>query len=185
MKKFLLVWLISLFWFIGFSNAWTVDETYPAWNLPSSFWNSVFSNDVVVCKSTWWANWNRWCLVYYDVYRSNWTKCINWRDVSISPYDYYNIKEILVNSIWSSCWSNYTVKILSSSDWLICSTETSKMPVSALSPVVTWITDTLWEFIPYVIYIWLWVLVFSLWFIAVRRLMLRIYNKIRFIFKKR
>ena len=184
MKKFLLIWVVSLIWLISFSNAqWNTDLTFSAWDLPTSLTNTVFSDDTVVCKSDWWANWQFYSQVRFSAYYGNWNMCANSYSVSLSPYDYSNLKQAIYSKKPDKC--DGRIDILNTSQWLLCTVTSSKMPVSALSPVVTWITDVLWEFIPYVIYIWLWVLVVSIAFVAVKRLMLWIYNKVKFIFKKR
>lgn len=51
--------------------------------------------------------------------------------------------------------------------------------------VVTWISDTMWEFIPYMVYLWFWTLIISLSFVAVKWLMVWIWNKIKKYFRSK
>lgn len=51
--------------------------------------------------------------------------------------------------------------------------------------VITWISDTMWEFIPYMVYLWLWTLIISLSFVAVKWLMVWIWNKIKKYFRSK
>lgn len=46
-----------------------------------------------------------------------------------------------------------------------------KMPVSELSPVINWLESSINEFIPYVVYVWLWLLSAVIWFFAIKWLL--------------
>lgn len=53
----------------------------------------------------------------------------------------------------------------------------------AFSPIITSVFSIMWEFIPYVVYVWIWVLLVSLWFVAVKWLMNWLTSKITKYFK--
>lgn len=173
MRRFLLVWLISLFWFISFSNSqfiWPVKcEKFWCTNLWNCNYCEVPSNsDRVRC--------DEWTMAVILKDRNGNLSFWGWKTCpwSADPQNYVGWNYTIVWVAWVfDPWKIYYM-------W-----PTDKMPVSQLTPVLTWITDVLWEFIPYVIYIWLWVLIVSIAFVAVKWLMLWIYNKVRFIFKKR
>ena len=42
------------------------------------------------------------------------------------------------------------------------------MPISALTPAIDWLHETVKQLIPLVVYLWIWILVVTLWFIAIR-----------------
>lgn len=52
-----------------------------------------------------------------------------------------------------------------------------------LSPVITWLSSAVVEIIPYIVYIWLWVLGAILWFVAIKWLINWIRSKILSPFK--
>lgn len=63
--------------------------------------------------------------------------------------------------------------------------ESNKMPVSQLTPVVDWLENTIVEFIPYIVYIGLWVLSALLWFIAIKWLVNWTRSKSLWVFSSR
>lgn len=166
MKKFLLVWLISLFWFISFSNAYDLTSEadiakWKSFNFPS--WVSS-----VKCISDTW----RWQISYVWIDGADWFSCpstisLNWRSPSWIYVPSSSTSAIRIQYIYDSNTLSFDQYW-----WFFWS-------------LVGNISTVLWEFIPYVIYIWLWVLIVSIAFVAVKWLMLWIYNKVRFIFKKR
>lgn len=53
----------------------------------------------------------------------------------------------------------------------------SLLPVWSLTPVITNLWTTVSEFIPYIVYIWVWILGAIIWFVAIRWLINRIRSK--------
>lgn len=88
--------------------------------------------------------------------------CINTDDLNTSPTaEFCNGWNSWWNEWWNEWWDEWWNEWWNWSDlWLI----------SHLTPAVNWLWDTVVELIPYIVYIWIWVLLFTLWFYAIRRL---------------
>lgn len=63
-------------------------------------------------------------------------------------------------------WNNQMCNSVYITDWV---PDPFSM-VDNMSPAITGLRDTVFELIPYVVYIWIWMLVVTLWFYAIRRL---------------
>ena len=57
------------------------------------------------------------------------------------------------------------------------------VPDWSLVAVITWVFSVFWELIPYVVYIWIWILIVTVWFYAIRRLVNWLSDKIHNNFK--
>lgn len=178
MKKYFLTALLGAFACIGFASADTLDW----FTSDSSISKGCFSSDNVYLTDLIWENnandifycftssdypftvsisWNQ----EYDVTSDN--RCpFNFIDDSDSLYFsvdnfcvYYSESEITYSSSsgWSSSWS---------SSWLLNWTWQAY-----LWNVISWLSSVVNEFIPYMVYIALGLLVVTLGFIAVKRLM--------------
>lgn len=193
MKKLLITSLLGLFGFFGaFASAdytfqWTVDWTYTPSQLvlteiltidSSNFSYTQFdwqfnsavefldSNENVVCNINYeddslffrWFVWDD-VLPWYCIL-SAWTYDLSWRWMSFSSFTI-----IVRDSEW---WDN---------SW-------SLLPwgESDLSWIITWLNSTITEFIPYLVYLGLWIITVIIWFVAVRWLINRTQAKIRWTF---
>ena len=179
MKKFLLFWVVWLLWFIGFSNATSLVVW---WNSTSSItlndqsvtsMTASCSLDSCVCTINY--NWDEWCQIMYDWDYLDNDECMwyMWEEQSGvytlgDDCDFDSIS-VTVSSSQSSWWWGA---------WDNWNTWDSSPLMSSLSSVIGWLVSTVWELIPYVIYIWLWILVAVLWFIAIKRLLNWISRKI-------
>lgn len=152
--KYLLLWLIiSLIGIFNFSSAWV-------WTIYCDKDTSACSTrDLSPCCSaegvssfTCTSDWE------VTVYRTKLSNGIMSRTTITCPtiynVDTNNYKLLAYWWAWITQW--YHV-------W-----ETNIMPVSILSPVVDWLEDSIIEFIPYVIYVWLWLLSALIWFISIK-----------------
>lgn len=184
MKKILLGLLSLPILIIGFSEAWSVScqKNYCDW-----VWGYA------------WVIWSRtaYCFDYWDAV---------WLNVSLTSEYCEDIR------IWNwditrfiGC-TKYPLINPFIEDWKICFTTSSSIPtwksvklsvdfeyppeatlvpwwVSAFSWVVSSLVSSVGEFIPYVSYIWLWILGAVIWFFAIKRLIVRIRKKIFWSFK--
>lgn len=60
----------------------------------------------------------------------------------------------------------------------------SKMPVSSLNPVISWLSGSISEFIPYIVYIWVGLLGACICFVAIKWLLNRLKSKVLNPFRK-
>lgn len=205
MKKYILAWLLSIIWFIGFSNASTYNnETFSCddnnWYEDEEIWgyyNSVcwpyqayinsnicdWSLQVVdydiYNEDEWWAG-----FYIYDSDQTNSIQAVfynDWWEVSCDwTFDYddwyfesYNIKSITFTSDW---WFGVIEENSWNTPWDVVWT---LLPwwKDALSWAVSWVSSTVNEFIPLVVYIWIWILSAIIWFVAIKWLINRIRSK--------
>lgn len=161
MKKYILSLLIVWLSFIGFSNAQFI--TISDWALCSSY-----------CSIDWFDSMslNRYWAVDLKLdctYSSDYSKTFD--NYTVVSYD--TLKDWCQSS-WN--WEIKGFKIADVYNWAGLSNveivyKSSKMPVSQLSPVVNWLKTSINEFIPYIVYIWLWILWVLIWFYAIKRLL--------------
>ena len=176
MKKILFS-LLSCFILFGFSSAWLTEiKSYNfsydwSWFNPSSFntnWIPLSDFDFTTSSS------NSSCVILFNsyskrcrIYFSNWGVYSNQCD-------------------WVPAWT-YSVQY---NQWdctnfrFSASIRESIVPVSSLSPVITWLSNSLSEFIPYIVYIWLAILGATIWFVWIKWLIRWVRVKILWIFKK-
>lgn len=185
--KLLLLWLLPLLTFGSFTNAqfvWAWVHSYP------SCWNSL-SNlcpldwfDSFVCDS----DWQFWLVVHWLEWNDEWNAqygysvdCEAWQSFGVSY-----LKQ-LVEDRWHN-WSEavwYFFDGSSTNVWLTLNYQTSQMPVSELTPVVSWLSNSINEFIPYVVYVGLGILWALIGFFAIRRLINRVRRQTFWVFKSK
>lgn len=181
--KLLLLWLLPLLTVGSFVNAqFTSNESiHVTWDnqvfSPSSINLSVPINQATFTIDSWsdWcsilfenSSWNRRCRVYFNIYSNPvYSQCknfdFNW-DINIR-YDSNSC-----TNWWVSI--NYTV-------------QHENMPVSELTPVITWLWDSINEFIPYAVYVGLGVLWAFIWFFAIKWLVNRSRRQTFWVFKSK
>lgn len=181
--KLLLLWLLLLLTIGSFTNAqFTSNESiHVTWNnqvfFPSSINLPVPINQVTYTLDSWsdWctilfenSSWNGRCRVYFNVYSNPvYSQCWNyWFDWNIN----INYNASSCSSWWFTI--NYTV-------------QHENMPVSELTPVITWLWDSINEFIPYVVYVGLGILWALIGFFAIRRLINRVRRQTFWVFKSK
>ena len=155
MKKYLLSLLLFGLSFIWFSNAQFVWEV----ECPKS---GCYNSSCDYCPVS-------------SQYSSYWVRCEwNW-ELMIIQKKWDNI-----SALWKSCpWTFYNsngYEIIGIA-WVQNTVvgyyywPSSKMPVSTLSPVISWLSNAINEFIPYVVYVGLGVLGVIIWFVAIKWLL--------------
>lgn len=171
-KNIFIFWIIALLFFIGsFSNAQFLSPISNAWSV----------NCITSSKVCWFINSPSCDWTYTLSLSSN-----NWEVFSVKYWSKINASTDSA-SISVDCWTDVQVwwsfLTYPSSDFevdyvLTYTSVSSSMPVSSLSPVVNWLSNTVSEFIPYIVYIWVWILSVLIWFVAIKRLINWIRNKI-------
>lgn len=170
-KKFFIPWIIAWLFFIGsFCSSQFVDFITSSW--------------IIECTT---SNKNCWVISSPSCY---WVYSVNISSNDWSPFmlEYWNhaLPSVSSQSLTLNCWVNVFVKwpydSKPSSDFnvnynLSYESVSSSMPVSSLSPVVNWLRNTILEFIPYIVYVWIWILSALIWFVAIKRLINRLRNK--------
>ena len=168
--KELLLWSILLFWFISFSNAQltsteNITQEYTTYN----YWITSLTEWITYTV----VNLNDWPLKYQPCANSS---CSVRRNNSVSSS--YVISSSDISPQLQCYWSwpcKFSVSYIQKSEIV---------PVSSLSPVIEWLTSTINEFIPLVVYIWLGVLGAVIWFVAIKWLINRLRSKTLSPFKK-
>lgn len=187
LRLFLFTWIVSILSIGSFANSQFVSEENInlTWHdkviSPSVIHLSVPINQVNFSLNPWWdacsvlfeKDWRRRCRVYFNVYSNPVYSQCNDEGVNFENL----IWDVNVKYDARTCWDwsfsmNYTITH-------------DSMPVSALTPAINWLHDTVWEIIPYIVYIWIWVLLAILWFYWIRRLVNRIVWKINSVFRSK
>lgn len=194
MKKYLLTLALSIFWFISFSNA--DDILVAKWSLgyePSQIyfldWWSLSTSFVDVSNVN--CNLRKTCSIIF----TQWDKVSKLEfnqstsELYLSEWDWVVFDEWYVElSCWSVCFNYLTLSssIISLSSWWDSWSWTwdSLLPwwESDLSWIITWLNSTIIEFIPYLVYLGLWIITVIIWFVAIRWLVNRTQAKIRWTF---
>lgn len=180
MKKFLLSLLIVPLLLIGgFSSAYLESQEY------------LITCENGSCSKLVLSKWNSYWVIIksYSCPQLNIFWGMNRQDV----YGYYSQGEIVNYNDTISSYSNLTFTILCGLNWngfvnfVLVSPDPPLVPwtFSNFTPVIDWISDVTIEFIPYVVYIWIWTLLVTLWFIAVKWLVNWLVRKITVIFKSK
>lgn len=163
-KLFLLTWIVSILGIGCFTNAnifWDQKSVYSYQNLAQNTINA--SN--LHCEWVWNVSYNIWALNV-----SNW------------QYEYLLKSKNCPFSIEGDIqW--FRVNWLDNHPTLY--SYVSSTPNSQMQPAINWLHDTVREIIPYIVYIWIWVLLAILWFYAVRWLVNRIARKINSVFRSK
>lgn len=191
MKRFLLsLLIIPLLLIGGFSSAYdyTLLQSL-TFNTPSP--NSQYFSSDIFCEYL--SNWNRIpkfneiCVKVSPV----WTLTNVWLVIHNARYNVTNYTSMTCIPVSYSCyWTDTRIQTYwRDFDWTVVSLyeKVPSIPISnsSISPVIDWISDVTTEFIPYVVYIWIWTLLVTLWFIAVKWLVNWLVRKITVIFKSK
>ena len=206
MKKYLLTALLWVFAFVGFTNAtwqsdceisqcsFTVDWDW--WyqykistNVPDNVnlrfnysptnlyvWPSDWSISCSdwLCSVDWLYDFNNflWFSFYSDdEYTEEYSSTVSFLNC-VYVSDECTLTWVENSGGWSSAWSSSNTPLLSG--W-----------ISQLTPVVTGIKSVVVEFIPYVVYVSIWILLATLGFIVIKRLMNWMSKKITWTFSSR
>ena len=135
-------------------------------------WNFSVPNDMDIkfnfnCSGNW----------SLALYYSDWTEIWhvhNWDIVSLQSWKWIKIfaEYDCVNSLpLAISYKQVNIPVLES--W-----------TSAFSGVLTSVSSSVSEFIPYIVYIWIWLLTASIWFVAIKRLLNRLKSKVLNPFRK-
>ena len=168
MKKFrlfLLTWIVSILSIGCFTNAnvfWDQKNVYSYQNLVQTYINSTN----LYCEWVWKVTINHWALN-----PSNW------------QYEYRTAVKTCPFSVTNDDIEWFRVGWLD--DHPVLYSYVPSTPNSQMQPAINWLHDTVREIIPYIVYIWIWVLLAILWFYAVRWLVNRIARKINSVFRSK
>lgn len=190
LKLFLLWWIFTLVWIFNFSSAYQSSIECIDWTCnPSPFYESAeavnvcFSADEMISDDPDLdSDFYYYLVTYYD------------RDDNIQ-FDVLNLwSTICISSLWSvylQTPSNISSLswVISVEVWWIWNDENFWWTIlnwfSDLTPAIDWLKVTIALLIPYVVYIWIWVLLAVLWFYAIRWLVNWMSNKINSYFKSK
>ena len=169
--KLLLLWLLPLLTIGSFTSAQCTESF---WITSCPNWKCVWTN-LIWISCAWWSDFQ---ITYYCKDWSSWPN--SWVTDFVSS-----------SSIWSPCWWvwnldyftfrryywwNQNCEVLYNSD---------KMCTETFTPVITWLWDSINEFIPYVVYVGLGILWALIWFFAIRRLINRVRRQTFWVFKSK
>lgn len=131
---------------------------------------------------------NYWDTIYYWVYNSDFSFCLDetceemfvpstTMNISLS---YEDIEPDEPDEPWT--WWNENPPVIpdNPSDWW---NWWNIVPDWSLVSVIVWVFSVFSELIPYVVYIWIWILLVTIWFYAIRRLVNWLSDKIHNNFK--
>ena len=170
MKRYLLSLLVVWLTFIGFSNAqFTYDELIEQSFsiahsrfvvLPVVDWDLTISLDTPNVGCVWLLKSNG-SSQPPDPYC--WKGCVLSRDYIVNN----NVKYLFFSQ-YDAPWCDS----ISSASWkFIYNRKSDLVPVSELSPIINWLENSISEFIPYVVYVSLWILGAVIWFYAIKWLL--------------
>lgn len=188
LRLFLLTWIVSILSIVSFTNAEDLkllkSYTFNTSDSPSTIGINMSDycdssdqlkyDSICVKISPIWDIWNAWFdfgCTHLQIKTYLTPTCISLSDVRCGCTS-NNIKLYWSNFAWSS---------------VFVYTKVPTLPINnqSLTPAINWLHDTVWEIIPYVLYIWIWVLLAILWFYWIRRLVNRIVWKINSIFRSK
>lgn len=170
LKLFLLLGLFLLFWFVNFSSAWS--------DLVSLIYASSTSQG--------YCDYNAFSTLWWDYYLEDYSNpCPNQLKVNYVKYTLWSILPERVSNI-PRCQVGMEIPLSSCPVYKLMK-DSPLIPwnTSSISPAIDWLVSVTWEFIPYVLYIWIGVLLFSIWFVAIRRLVNWFSSKIKKIFSSK
>ena len=199
MKKYLLTLSLAIFGLIGFSSAsYTFTSSSSDWFYFYSPSDITLTNDLEVSVLDYSCSFNT-CKIQLDwseydenrmmpsctITYSNWNISLDWTcnfvpqtiETSNPNYDSSAFSSITIwnssENVWwwdDNNWSDTISQVLP--NWF-----------NDLSPAISWIYDVIHQLLPYVVYIWIGVLISVLWFYAIKWLMSYMSWKIRKYFK--
>lgn len=160
LKLFLLGWIFTLVWIFNFSSAWFISDLKTTISFGGAYNQKILLPETLDSYTVISIDWN-----------CNWVRFFDWSNTN-------NYAVCTPSSLPCSVTprSNNTSVWWSSENWPSCnwnvvisySASSSKMPISALTPAIDWLHETVKQLIPLVVYLWIWILVVTLWFIAIR-----------------
>lgn len=188
MKKYFL-WLLAIpFSLIAFSNA--VSITCEDWDCTPSeieVWPWICNNWI----TNFVFNWNVECedefcyLSFFNSQNNQFSVAfLNWEldlENSLCMFEWNNSKTFTLidslnilnlnwltlnwwsNTWWWDWWDDNTWSWDDNTWWWVISDW-----FWSFTPVITWVKDTIFQLIPLVVFIWIWVLIVTLWFFAIR-----------------
>ena len=192
LKLLLLGWIFTFIWIFNFSSAewlkydlsyngcfildWQCEcprKTYDLSNwLPKGIYHLISPNYATI--SNWYVN------AWYG-----WNMNFNWNSINIVNATNDIVPQLSITfslSDMSKCNSSNSFTFsLVSNDYVPPIIE---WWTSTFTPIITWLTNSVNEFIPYVAYVWIWLLTAIIWFVAIKRLINWVRAKIFSSFKR-
>lgn len=207
MKKYLLSLLVVWLSFIWFSNWYTFECNFN--NSIGTCTPTTITYDSIN-NSTNTINWNpnaEYTFYYKNIDDSSYTikfECTNNICTNTSNFDYDDLLEYDFNFMQAICVEPWNDWVASNdfcnqkwwwNEWWNTWWNTwwnewwnewwDSELIWQLSPVITWLENSINEFIPYVVYVWLGVLGVIIWFVAIKRLINRTRSKSLWVFSSR
>ena len=163
-KLFLLTWVVSILGIGCFTNAWLFPDSKFVYDYQNLVTNNVNISNLH-CDWVWELSFSIWGLNV-----SNW------------QYEYLlRTKQCPFSVEGDIQWFRV--------NWLnnhpVVYTYVSSTPSTQLSPVISWLSDSISEFIPYVVYVGLWVLGAVIWFVSIKWLINRVRRQSFWVFSSR
>lgn len=195
MKKYLLSSFLSLIAFVGFTNAvsytfdYTLDGAY-GWFEGYTPYSFVLSNDSILSSVSYNSEIDDDCQFWVCPL---WTSASDCQSMSssdmycyIDSYDssnscsdkFFSAWTYYITQAWGSPFTTITFNFSSSDSWDSWNWGLIENWTWTFSWIITSLWTTVSEFIPYVVYLWVWILGALIWFVAVKRLMNRIRRKV-------
>ena len=179
MKLLLLGWIFTFIGIFNFSSAviltWSYETVSTTYNWDYCVWNQW------KCTLDWLdsivANWYVW--VRFSCSNGTQTRFWNWVITISTMQDYCSSRDSTVNM---GAWFDFI-----NYDWNAVVNYTRQVYISPLdnfTPIVSWLTNSVNEFIPYIAYVWIWLLTAIIWFVAIKRLINWVRAKIFSSFKR-
>lgn len=184
--KYFIFWLlVTVFSFINFSSADNFSQCKWDWNCLSCMCTQIFnecSNEEIECETNLQEDIDNCISECTDddcsYCEQDFSMCSlgcneSFTDCNVDPDSYLNNE----NDYWQ-CYAEYL-------PWWddLWWDNTWWELIWQLSPVITWLSSAVVEIIPYIVYIWLWVLGAILWFVAIKLLINWIRSKVLSPFK--
>ena len=168
MKKLFITFILSIIWFIGFWYCACLDNVNLAW------WVNYSPNKLNWITCPWWSDFQ------IRVY------CKNWSNTPASWVSDYVSADTIKWSCWN-VWLDYFVFTRYYWWWRNCSVSynSDKLCYDSFSPAVSWLKDTINEIIPYIVFISIWLLLATIWYVAVRWLVNWLWKKIKSVFSSK
>ena len=190
MKKYLLTALLWVFGLFGFASAYTLDwftSDSEISNCSDGVSISIESSDKVFLGAD---SEDFVCLIVSPVYSLSSSYSDNQyfsfvsSNVVCSNTELYNLDNDYIKFDWdltsltAYCSTSQMTYSSSSSGWDSDSSPLLSGWTTVFSGIISSLGSAVSEFIPYVVYIWIWLLGAIIWFVAIKRLINRIRAKI-------
>lgn len=204
MKKYILGSLLWVFTLFGaFASAWDftivwssdsytpnqitfTEDWFPIWELNSDDNNfdfvCPFNNCYIMFSDDLTSNFPN---VNIQLYLVSWNPVVNNNWLRYIPAWTYYIRawKEPMSDDYSPIFSSFVFKWISDNNaWWDNSWSLLPWGESDLSWIISWLSDTINEFIPYLVYLGLWIITALIWFVAIRWLINRTSSKVRWTF---